>query len=141
MSTYYPGIQDLLREALESPCQESFSVLARALNRNGFGFEEEGEIGRIEHTFEIQKTQITLRALTPEEELDISEKITPGDPRDFIRFKKEVLSLSICQIGNRNFRGPGKDLILMPMLNRWGRPFLDKCFQEYANIENFLVEK
>lgn len=74
------------------------------------------KIGKGESSFEVMGVQITLRALSPDEELDVQRfaraVLNEGDLNDQInaleyldRFRTASLGYSIVQIGNLNFRG------------------------------------
>jgi hypothetical protein len=135
------------------------------------------KVGKDEHTFEIEGVSVTLRPLLPHEDVGVQryaveilreeeeEKSIQVDDEDpgmdrataldyFDRFRIEVLSHAICQIGAHNLRGvehvstgevvngipvkiPRHVAIRNLIRDGWSRTMITVGFNQYGN----LVEK
>lgn len=120
------------------------------------------ELGRGEATFEVGGLSITLRTLTPEEEIATQRyargALTDGDSNDQInaldyldRFRASCLGYAIVQIGDTDFRGvttieTGEKLpngvavkvkkheALMKVTESWSRVMVTTLFQRFTSL-------
>lgn len=120
------------------------------------------ELGRGEATFEVGGLSITIRTLTPEEEIATQRyargALTDGDSNDQInaldyldRFRAACLGHAIVQIGDTDFRGvtsieTGEKLpngvavrvkkheALMQVMESWSRTMVTTLFQRFTSL-------
>lgn len=120
------------------------------------------ELGRGEATFEVGGLSITLRTLTPEEEIATQRyargALTEGEANDQInaldyldRFRSSCLGYSIVQIGDSDFRNvttveTGEKLpngvsvkvkkheALMKSMESWSRVMITTLFQRFTSL-------
>ncbi len=120
------------------------------------------ELGKGEATFEVDGLNITIRTLTPEEEISIQRHargaLTEGDANDQIngldyldRFRAGCLGHAIVQIGDLDFRGmttveTGETLAsgvtvkikkheaIMQVMETWSRPMVVAVFHRFTSL-------
>lgn len=120
------------------------------------------ELGKGEDSFEVDGLVITIRTLTPEEEISIQRyargALTEGDANDQInaldyldRFRAGCLGHAIVQIGGLDFRGvttvetgevlPSgvavkvkKHEAIMQVIQTWSRPMTVAVFQRFTSL-------
>ena len=120
------------------------------------------ELGKGEATFEVNGLTITIRTLTPEEEISIQRyargALTEGDANDQInaldyldRFRAGCLGHAIVQIGGLDFRGlstveTGETLpsgvtvkvkkheAIMQVIETWSRPMVVAVFNRFTSL-------
>lgn len=120
------------------------------------------ELGRGEATFEVGGLSITLRTLTPEEEIATQRHargaLTEGESNDQInaldyldRFRSACLGYAIVQIGNADFRGVSvvetgeklpngvtvkvkKHEAIMKVMESWSRAMVTTLFQRFTSL-------
>lgn len=126
------------------------------------------EIGKGEATFEVDDLTITIRTLTPEEEISIQRHargaLTEGDANDQInaldyldRFRAGCLGHAIVQIGDMDFRGvttvetgdtlPSgvtvkikKHEAIMQVIEPWSRPMMVAVFNRFTSLMERIEE-
>lgn len=124
------------------------------------------DLGKGEESFEVNGLQITLRNLTPEEEIatqryaraailegDASDQISALDYLD--RFRAACLGYSIVQIGSMDFRGVGtvetgeklpngvavkvkKHEAIIKVMEGWTRSMMTAIFQRFTALTDRL---
>jgi hypothetical protein len=125
------------------------------------------EIGQDEVTFEAGHTTVTLRVLTPEEELAVQryaagsvvdQQDTHGAQEFLDRFQTAVLSYAIVALGETDLRGvtlvntgevlPNGKPVSVPkhkamrdLLTRWTRPVMDSVFRKYGEALDKVEQK
>ena len=120
------------------------------------------ELGKGEATFEVNGLTLTIRTLTPEEEIAIQRyargALTEGDANDQInaldyldRFRSGCLGHAIVQIGDMDFRGMStvetgdvlpsgvtvkvkKHEAIMQVIGTWSRPMVVAVFQRFTSL-------
>jgi len=120
------------------------------------------EIGQGELTFDAGGIPVTLRILTPVEELAVQRHgavVFEGDGKEdansaveyLDRFRTATLSYSIIQVGGADFRGVEfvttgdtldngtevkitKPKALQQLIARWSRAILVRCFHKYSEL-------
>lgn len=120
------------------------------------------EIGKGESTFEVNGVAITIRTLTPEEEIATQRyargALTEGDANDQInaldyldKFRLSCLSHAIIQIGNLDFRNVStietgeklssgvavkvkKHEAIMQVMEAWSRAMVTAIFQRFTSL-------
>ena len=120
------------------------------------------ELGKGEATFDVNGITITIRTLTPEEEISIQRyargALTEGDANDQInaldyldRFRSGCLGHAIVQIGDMDFRGVAtvetgdvlpsgvtvkvkKHEAIMQVIETWSRPMTVAVFQRFTSL-------
>jgi hypothetical protein len=120
------------------------------------------ELGRGEATFEVGGLSITIRTLTPEEEIATQRyargALTDGDSNDQInaldyldRFRAACLGYAIVQIGDVDFRGVStvetgeklpngvavkvkKHEAIMRVMDEWSRTMVTTLFQRFTAL-------
>lgn len=120
------------------------------------------EIGKGESTFDVDGLTITIRTLTPEEEISIQRyargALTEGDANDQInaldyldRFRSACLGHAIMQIGGLDFRGVAtvetgetlpsgvtvkvkKHEAIMQVIGTWSRPMVVAVFNRFTSL-------
>jgi hypothetical protein len=120
------------------------------------------ELGKGEATFEVNGLTITIRTLTPEEEISIQRHargaLTEGDANDQInaldyldRFRSGCLGHAIVQIGDMDFRGMStvetgetlpsgvtvkvkKHEAIMQVVETWSRPMVVAVFNRFTSL-------
>ena len=120
------------------------------------------ELGKGEATFEVNGLHITVRSLTPEEEIATQRfargALTEGDANDQVnaldyldRFRTACLGYALVQIGELDFRGVStvetgeklpngvavkvkKNEALMQVIESWSRPMTTAIFQRFTSL-------
>lgn len=120
------------------------------------------ELGKGEATFEVTGISITIRTLSPEEEIAVQRHargaLTEGDANDQInamdyldRFRSACLGYAIVQIGKVDFRGMNtvetgdvlpngvavkvkKHEAIMQVIEAWSRPMTTAIFGRYTSL-------
>jgi hypothetical protein len=126
------------------------------------------ELGKGEATFDVNGLTITIRTLTPEEEISIQRyargALTEGDANDQInaldyldRFRSGCLGHAIVQIGDMDFRGMStvetgeilasgvavkvkKHEAIMQVIGTWSRPMVVAVFQRFTSLMERIEE-
>jgi hypothetical protein len=127
------------------------------------------ELGKGEDTFEVNGLQITVRSLTPEEEIATQRyakgALVEGDANDNIstmdyldRFRSACLGYAIVQIGDVDFRDvltveTGEKLssgvtvkikkyeAIIKVVETWSRPMAVAVFQRFTSLMDKIEAK
>ena len=122
------------------------------------------EIGKGELTFDVNGVSISLRALSPEEEIHVQryarQAVAEGDYNDqasaleyLDRFRMSALSYSIVQVGGLDFRkvefvetgeklpnGTAikirKNEAVLKLINNWSRNMINAVFKKFSELAN-----